>query len=207
MVDYSQYGESKILLEIFESIGTENKYVVEFGASDGFWLSNARMFIELGWDSLLMDGIAEPKNGVKREFITSENINELFSRYSVPKIFDLLSIDIDGNDYWVWKNIEYSPNVVIIEYNSNFNVNEKYVLRYDPKHDFHESGGYYSASIKSLVELSKEKGYFLHKEVSYTNLIFVKDKFKDVLTELDYRTIDLPKLNHGGKNLEKFIKL
>jgi hypothetical protein len=206
MEDYSQYGESKILLEIFEKIGTENNYVVEFGASDGFWLSNARMFINMGWDSLLMDGIEDPKNGVNREFITAENINELFEKYSVPKKFDLLSIDIDGNDYWVWKELKYEPNVVIIEYNSNFDVNENYVLSYNPKHNFYESGGYYSASVMALVELGKKKGYFLHREVSFTNLIFVKDTFKNELLEFDYKQLNLPEPNHGGKNLEKFIK-
>ena len=207
MEDYSQHGESKILLEIFEKIGTENKYVVEFGASDGFWLSNARMFINMGWDSLLMDGIENPKNGVNSEFITAENINTIFEKYSVPKKFDLLSIDIDGNDYWVWKELKYEPNVVIIEYNSNFDVNENYVLSYNPKHDFHESGGYYSASVKSLVELGKSKGYFLHMEVSFVNLIFVKNTFKNKLSEFDYKQLNLPKPIHGGKNLEKFINI
>jgi len=148
MKDYSQYGESKILFEIFEKIGTENKFVVEFGASDGFWLSNARMFIEMGWDSLQMDGITEPKNGVKHEFITKENINTLLEKYSVPKNLDLMSIDIDGNDYWVWKELTYEPNVVIIEYNSNFDINESYTLIYDANHDFKKSGGFYSASVK-----------------------------------------------------------
>jgi hypothetical protein len=207
MNDYSQYGESKILLDIFEKIGTEIKYVVEFGASDGFWLSNARAFIDLGWDFLLMDGKDNPKNKVKQEFITAENINNLFEKYSVPKKFDLLSIDIDGNDYWVWKELKYDPNVVIIEYNSNFNVNENYVLNYNPNHNFYDSGGYYSASVKSLVELAKEKGYFLHMEVSFTNLIFVKNIFKDILSEFDYKSLNLPVHNHGGKNLEKFINL
>lgn len=139
--------------------------------------------------------------GVNREFITAENINSLFEKYSVPKKFDLLSIDIDGNNYWVWKELKYEPNVVIIEYNSNFDVNENYVLSYNPKHDFYESGGYYSASVSALVELGKSKGYFLHKEVSFTNLIFVKDVFKNELLEFDYKQLNLPKPDHGGKNL------
>jgi hypothetical protein len=207
MKDYSQYGESKILFEIFEKIGTENKFVVEFGASDGFWLSNARMFIEMGWDSLQMDGITEPKNGVKHEFITKENINALLEKYSVPKNLDLISIDIDGNDYWVWKELTYNPNVVIIEYNSNFDINESYTLSYDANHDFKKSGGFYSASVKCLVDLGNSKGYFLHKEINHTNLIFIKNKFKNILDEYDYKNIKLPKLQHGGKNLEKFIKI
>lgn len=207
MKDYSQYGESKILHEIFEKIGTINKYVVEFGAWDGYHLSNARFFIDMGWDSLLMDGLKEPKNGVFTEFITMENINNIFEKYSVPEKFDLLSIDIDGNDYWVWKTLSYEPNVVIIEYNSNFNNDESFVLKYNPNHNFSESGGYYSASIKALVDLAKEKGYFLCKEVSFTNLIFIKNEFKELIEEFDYKMVNLPMHQHGGKNLEKFLKI
>lgn len=207
MIDYSQNGESKILLEIFEKIGTINKFVVEFGASDGYWLSNARMLIEKGWDSLQMEGISESKNGVKSEFITKDNINELLKKYNVPYEFDLISIDIDGNDYWIWKELDFEPNIVIIEYNSNFSTDESYALIYNEKHDFNISGGYYSASIKCLCDLATKKGYFLHKEVNYTNLIFAKNKYKNILSELDYKKIILPKYNHGGKNLDKFIEI
>lgn len=207
MKDYSQYGESKLLYDIFEIIGTENKYVVEFGASDGYWLSNARLFIELGWDSLQMDGIKASQNGVKFELITMENVNEIFKKYNVPQKIDLLSIDIDGNDYWVWKELTCESNVVVIEYNSNFNVDESYALKYNPSHDFNKSGGFYSASVKALVKLGHDKGYFLHKETSHTNLIFVNNNFKDKLTELDYTTLKLPVRDHGGKILEKFVEV
>ena len=207
MRDYSQYGESTIINEIFKKIGTINNFVVEFGASDGFWLSNARMFIEMGWGSLQMDGLKTPINDVKSEFITAENINDIFEKYNVPSNFDLLSIDIDGNDYWVWKNLNYNPNVVIIEYNSNFDLTESYVLKYNPKHIFSTENGYYSASLKALVKLGAEKGYFLHKEVAHTNLIFVKKDLKNYIEECDYNNIDLPKHNHSGKNLSKFDEI
>jgi hypothetical protein len=207
MKDYSQYGESKILLDLVKKIGTINEYIVEFGASDGYRLSNARMFIEMGWQALQMDGIVEPKNGVKFEFITKENINDLFKKYDVPNKFDILSIDIDGNDYWVWKELEYNPNIVIIEYNSNFNVNESYTLKYNPEHNFDESGGFYSASVKAFVDLAKNKGYFLHREIAYTNLIFVKNEYKELISEFDYHNLNLPKDHHGGKDLEKFIEV
>lgn len=206
MKDYSQYGESKILYELFEKIKVEKKFAVEFGASDGYWLSNIRMFMDIGWDGLQLEGISEPKNGVKNEFITKENINEIFSKYNVPKVFDLLSIDLDGNDFWIWKELNYEPNVVIIEYNSNFNVDESYSLIYNPTHNFYESGGFYSASAKAFNKLAIEKGYFLYKEVSFTNLIFVKNKFKNIVDEFDYKLIK-PRFDHGGKDLSKFIEI
>ena len=207
MKDYSQYGESTILSDIFDKIGTSNKFCVEFGASDGYWLSNVRMFIENGWDSLQMDYNNKDNNEVKKEFITTENINDLFSKYSVPEEFDLLSIDMDGNDYWIWKELRYYPSVVIIEYNSNFTHGDCVTLEYDPGQTF--DGTYaYSASLKALKKLAEEKGYFLHKEIAFTNLIFVRDKFKGLLEELDETTVNLP-FHHHEQTLrnKKFIKV
>jgi hypothetical protein len=180
MKDYSQHGESNLLNELINKIGTENKFCVEFGASDGYWFSNVRMFLDMGWQGLQMEGsIESPVNGVKKEYITKENINELFKKYNVPHYFDILSIDIDGNDYWVWKEIKNEPNVVIIEYNSNFSKSDSYVLEYDPNQSF--DGSYaYSASFLAMKKLGEEKGYYLYSENSYCNLIFVHEKFKSI---------------------------
>lgn len=207
MKDYSQYGESTIISNIFDKIGTINNFCVEFGASDGYWLSNVRMFIERGWDFIQMDYNNKENNEVKNEFITVENINDLFFKYSVPKKFDLLSIDMDGNDYWIWKEIDYEPSVVIIEYNSNFSHDDCVSLEYDSNHTF--DGTYaYSASLKALKKLGEIKGYFLHKEVAFTNLIFIKNDFKNLLEEMDTSSIDLPFYHHEQtlKN-KKFIKV
>ena len=196
MKDYSQYGESSVLWSIFEKIGTINKFGVEFGSSDGFWLSNLRMFMENGWKGLQMEGLSSPKNDVKSAFITKENINELFDKYNVPDNFDLLSIDIDGNDYWVWKEIKKEASVVIIEYNSNFDKNTCVALEYNPQHTFDGTHAY-SASFKALCKLAESKGYYLYKEMKFTNLIFVQKKFEQILSsEYDNKLI-LPHYQHG----------
>lgn len=208
MKDYSCYGESTIMYNIFEEIGTKTKYAVEFGASDGYWYSNIRMFLdECNWNGLQMEGILNSKNGVKSEFITKENINQLFQKYNVPQELDLLSIDIDGNDYWVWKELNYYPSVVIIEYNSNFNIGESYALKYNPNHNFQKSGGFYSASLTAFEKLGTEKGYFLHKEISYTNLIFVRNEFSNIIEKIQMDSVLLPRQHHGGKDLNKFIEV
>lgn len=196
--DYSQAGESTILWEIFQKIGTRSKFAVEFGASDGYWLSNIRMFLDNGWTGLQMEGISEPKNGVKSEFITKDNINNLFKKYNVPQNVDLLSIDIDGNDYWVWKNLEYSPTVVVVEYNSNFDKNTSVALEYDEKHTF--DGTYaYSASFRAYEKLATQKGYYFYAEARHTNLIFVKNEFRDILGTHSSTTNvnNLPIRDHG----------
>ena len=207
MNDYSQNGEGKILYEILSIIPDKKNFVVEFGAGDGYWFSNTRGLIELGWDSLQMDGISEPKNNVKQEFITKENINDLFKKYNVPHEFDLLSIDIDGNDYWVWESLEYSPSVVIIEYNSNFDLNESYTLRYNPSHNFHTDGNAFGASLIALKKLGESKGYFLHLEVNYMNLIFIKNQYKHLFSEIDLSTVQLPLRVHRGKQIEYFTNI
>jgi hypothetical protein len=176
MNDYSQHGESKILKDIFDKIGTFNNYGIEFGASDGFYLSNFRMFLETGWKGLQLDGLEDEKNEVKKEFITKENINLIFDKYEVPQKFDLLSIDIDGNDYWVWENINRNPNVVIIEYNSNFEHNKSVSLNYKENRIF--DGTYaYGASLAAMEKLAKKKGYYLYTEVAFNNLIFIREEF------------------------------
>lgn len=117
---YSQNGEDGIIKIIFHKIGTINKFCVEFGVGDGREC-NTRFLIEKeGWNYLHMDGnnYNNAYTLIKKEFITTENINSLFRKYNIPKEFDLLSIDIDYNTYWVWKALKgYNPRVVVIEYN------------------------------------------------------------------------------------------
>lgn len=200
--DYSQNGESLVLDELFQKIGTINQYGVEFGASDGYWLSNLRFFLESrNWSGLQMEGVKDPVNGVKSEFITAENINLLLDKYNVPDKFDLLSIDIDGNDYWVWRAIARQPSIVIIEYNSNFNIDEDAILEYHPNNVF--DGSYaYSASALSLCKLAALKDYYLYEEIGFCNLIFVRnDKLSFVPPKVNLESLrqKLPHYQHGRK--------
>jgi hypothetical protein len=209
MKDYSQYGESKLIYDILNKIGTLNRYAVEFGASDGYWLSNIRMFLEDGWDGLQMEG--GPKsgvNGVVNEFITKENINLLFDKYNVPEKFDILSIDIDGNDYWVWREINKTPNIVVIEYNSNFDKNTSVTIEYNAENMFDGSYGY-GASFKAMCSLATEKGYYLYAELGFNNLIFVKKEFEKILPPIyNDEYLILPVHQHGQDlRNKKFIQV
>jgi hypothetical protein len=98
---------------------------------------------------------------IKKEKVTAENIEKLFQKYNVPKNFDLLSIDIDFNDYWVWKAItNYHPNVVVIEYNSSLPPTESRVVQYDPEAVW-DGTNYFGASLLALQNLGHTKGYTL----------------------------------------------
>lgn len=159
---YSQNGEDGILEAVFAAIGTTNRYFVEFGCGDATECNTA-FLIEQGWQGLLMDpeGISRnPKAVIQKEFITAENINQLLRTYEVPQEFDLLSIDIDGNDYWVWQAISHRPRVVVIEYNASVPPGERKAIAYEPSFRWNGSD-YCGASLLALKELGEQKGYTL----------------------------------------------
>jgi hypothetical protein len=173
---YSQCGEDGVIARIFEVIGTTNRTFVEFGAWDGqHWSNTANLRLHHGWSGLLMEG-SDRADGelVRRERVTAENVNRLFARYAVPERFDLLVIDIDGNDYWVWKAIRgFTPRVVVVEYNIHFATHLARTMPYDPDHEWDETL-YHGASLAALRKLGHEKGYALvHAEGWAPNAFFV----------------------------------
>jgi hypothetical protein len=159
---YSQNGEDGVIERILEIVGVTNRRYVEFGAGSGEEC-NTRWLREQGWTGLLMDyAHQDPALALYQEFITAENINELLEKYEVPASFDLLSIDIDGNDYWVWKAISprYRPRVVVIEYNAGLPADVPVTMPYDP--EFRWRGQPHTGqSLLAVKKLSLEKGYSL----------------------------------------------
>ena len=117
---------------------------------------------------------------IKREKVTAENIEKLFQKYNIPKKFDLLSIDIDFNDYWVWKAItNYHPNVVVIEFNSSLPPTESSVVQYDPEAIW-DGTNYFGASLLALQNLGHTKGYtLLGCDSNGVNAFFCKNDLID----------------------------
>ena len=180
MQKYSQGGEDGVLLRIFEKIGIRHRYFVEFGAWDGLVLSNtANLRLNHGWSGLLLEG-SDRADGelVRRAHVDAENVEALFRENGVPRDFDLLSIDIDGNDYWVWKAIEsFSPRVVIVEYNIFFMPEMAKTMAYDAQHlwDCDYFRMYHGASLAAFTKLGIEKGYRLAYTDPYCpNALFVR---------------------------------
>lgn len=174
---YSENGEDGIIEYIFSVAGITNKFFVEFGVYNGKECNTRYLREKKGWNGLMMDAKDKNPTFIKKEFVTAENVNDLFEKYGVPKDFDLLSIDVDGNDYYLWKAImNYNPRVVIIEYNSKYPPNESRVIEYDP--NFRCDGtDYFGASLFALVKLAKSKGYTLVGcDNRGINAFFIKDK-------------------------------
>jgi hypothetical protein len=188
---YSQNGEDGIIEYIFGRIGTTNKYFVELGTEDGKEC-NSRYLREKGWTGVGLDGNYESET-VKKEWITRDNVEKLLRKYRVPKEFDLLSIDLDSNDYWIWKAItHFHPRVVVIEYNACIPADKSLTIAYDP--DFKSDGSsYFGASLKALDKLAREKGYVLVGcESRGVNAFFVREEavvgiFKRETAEKLYR--------------------
>jgi len=171
---FSQNGEDGILRELFLRLGFASPFTVEIGAGDGIECNTAYWLRQYGWHGLLIEAghdeftrlernyRAYPGVVVGNDFLTSENIAEVFRRYHVPREFDVLSIDVDGNDYWLWAALqEYRPRVVVIEINM-IEPPRLWVMAYNPKHVYSATNrNYHGASLESLAKLGKRLGYAL----------------------------------------------
>ena len=214
---YSQNGEDGIIEFIFSLIGETNKIFVEFGVEDGTQC-NSRYLIEKGWTGLMMDSQASINPLIKKEFVTAENIDNLLTTYNIPKKFDLISIDVDYNDYWIWKGIKnFSPRVVVIEYNSTIPSNESKVVEYQ-KEAIWDGTNYFGASLAALTKLGNSKGYTLVGCDNHgVNAFFIKDEIvkdrinKKTIKEL-YRPPKFGKIINGkcvghGKSTKEMIEV
>lgn len=186
-------GEDGVLQAIFARIGTANKWCCEFGALDGEAGSNTYdLNHNHGWHGILIEGDearyqrlvkASPNIGdvvpIKAFVGTAgpNSLDNLLARCSAPIDIDLVSIDIDNDDYFVWDALKsYRPRVVVIEVNSQWPVHVDKI----PTPGYHRFTYHTGASIKSMVELAKNKGYEL--AIHTANAIFVR---RDVAPLLD----------------------
>ncbi len=197
---FSQFEEDGLLLFIFSVIGMENKTFVEFGSDDGVNSNSANLIFNFGWHGLFIDG--NPKSIARgRKFyskyphpwmyppkfvcamIKRENINQIIQDAGISGEIGLLSIDLDGNDYWVWEAITIvQPLVVIIETHNEFGF-EDIVVPYDP--DYFYPGKhpvYHGASPISMTKLANQKGYRLVGANDLgSNFIFIQNGIADEL--------------------------
>lgn len=187
---YSQNDEDGIIHEIFHRIGIETKRFIEFGVDKGIE-SNCHSLLLQGWNGLWIEGrkeaycqimrrfapaIREKKLSVLNEYVKVDNIESIISNYLHGQRLDLLSIDVDGNDWYIWNAItKVSPRVVVIEYNGKFPPEINWKMAYNDDHiwDGSDRAG---ASLKSLEELGKKKGYRLvGTNICGINAFFVRN--------------------------------
>jgi hypothetical protein len=195
---FSQFEEDGKLLFIFSIIGMENKIFIEIGSDDGVNSNSANLYFNFGWHGLFIDSSQKNINRGKNFFskyphpwyfkptfvcakATRSNINELIENAGFKGEVGLLSIDIDGNDYWIWDAIHIiEPKVVIIETNNEFGLNN-IVVPYNANYTFPgKHPVYHGASPVAMQKLFNKKGYRLvgANELGF-NFIFVKNGLAD----------------------------
>jgi len=199
---FSQFGEDGIIAYVLSQISSVDESFIEFGVGN-YQESNTRFILESkNWRGLVIEATGPDVEDIRssdllwkheltavHSFVTRENIDPLIRKSGFGGPLGLLSIDIDGNDYWVWESIsEVDPTVVVVEYNALWGAERAVTIPYDASFDrmaAHHSGLYFGASLRALWLLAQQKGYELIGSNSHgTNAFFVRrDSIADLRTQ------------------------
>lgn len=194
---YSQWGEDGIISWLIDLIKGIPKTFIEFGV-ETYHESNTRYLLQSrNWSGLVIDGSEQNIKKIKtqdiswrhslhavEQFITVDNINNIIKKSGYSGEIGLLSIDIDGNDYWIWKKIDsVRPVIVVIEYNGVFGDLHQITINYNKyfrRNNGHFSNLYYGASLPALIALGIEKGYtFIGTVSSGCNAFFIRNDYRE----------------------------
>lgn len=193
---YSQWGEDGLIQHLVSEVPVARRVFVEFGVEDYQEANTRFLLVNDGWSGLVMDASEENVRRIRQDalfwqynlkarhaFVTRENIDGVLAEEGLAGDIGLLSIDIDGNDYWVWEAITgVSPAIVVIEYNARFGPERAVTVPYDAnfmREKAHYSMIYYGASLRALWLLGRHKGYALAGcNAAGNNAFFVR---KDLL--------------------------
>ena len=190
---YSQWGEDGIIDWLINKFPEISKSFLEIG-TENYKESNTRFLLSNNnWNGFLIEADKAAVKDIKsqrifwkhnlrveNEFITKDNINEIVKKINVPKKLGLLSLDIDGVDYWILNNLSFlEPSIVVCEYNSLFGQKKSVTVPYKKnfiRSEEHYSNLYYGASIKAFIDMMKKKNYFLIGTNSAGNNAFFIEK-------------------------------
>ncbi len=218
---YSQWGEDGILQHLLRHVPVARPVFVEFGVETYVEANTRFLLTNHGWSGLVIDGSEANVAFIRRDpiywrhnlkavcsFITRDNINELIAGAGLSGDIGLLSVDIDGNDYWVWEAITgITPALVVTEYNALFGAERAVTVPYDPSFQRtakHHSNLYYGASLAALVGLGRRKGYaFVGTNTAGNNAFFVRrDLLPPTLPELTVAEGFTPRTFREGRDAE-----
>jgi len=194
---FSQWGEDGIIDWLVQKIPNLNKTFLEIGTQD-YKESNSRfLLISKNWKGFVIERSSADVKSIKSQsiywkfnlsafkfFVKKKNINEIIKKIKIEKKIGLLSLDIDGNDYWILKEIKnFQPDIIICEYNAVFGNAHEITVPYNENFErtkFHYSNLAYGASLPAFITLLKKKNYiFIGTNSNGVNAFFVKkDKFR-----------------------------
>ncbi|MFH1832137.1 MAG: hypothetical protein ABH827_05055 [bacterium] len=225
--NFSQNDEDGILLYLFALIGTTNKKCVDIAFANPHGSNVTNLICNFNWTGLLVcgseheitpaksffsshpDTFIYPPN-ITNAWITAENVNNILEKNGYSGEIDLLSLDIDGVDYWVWKNIEtVQPRIVVVEYMNIWTSEHAVTVPYSPEFNrFNIHEDFCGASLAAFVKLAKSKGYRLVACNKYGfNAFFVKEELaKDILPEITIEEcLSSPQALDGQKNRQPHV--
>lgn len=180
--DTSQFGEDGLIEAVFDRIGTKSEWCFEVGAADGLFFSNTKRLRDAGWRAVLIESDnqqhgklldhASARVQVVHATISERNkLDDILAGCAAPLLLDLGVIDIDGQDYWAWSDLQmFRPRVVLIEF-AYFN---------DPLHVPARNSGitHDQAGLQAIINLGAEKGYTAVAK-TYCNVLFVDSQVFD----------------------------
>lgn len=199
---FSQFGDDGIIQYLISHVKPRADTFIEFGVENYEEANTRFLLMNDNWKGLIIDGSSAFIDAIKASsfywryslkaiasFVTVENINQLLVSSGIIGPIGLLSIDIDGNDFWVWKAITVvDADIVVIEYNSLFGAERSISVPYRPdfvREQAHYSYLYFGASLRALYNLALEKGYaFVGCNQAGNNAYFVKQEKLNGIPEL-----------------------
>jgi hypothetical protein len=215
---YSQGNQDGFIEWIFKNIGTTNKFCVEFGFNSkeiigGSGANTARLVLEENWTPLYLDGNYENLDiNLHKEYLTPNNIGQIFKKYSVPEEADYISIDVDSIDLWLLKSIldnKYRPRLISVEYNINFPITISVTVEKNTK--WMATDAVYGASLLALNNVAIEHNYFLVCVEPYLDLFFIRGDLieKEQIPILEEFTKYTNKRHHKiptAERINKFVE-
>ena len=192
----SQNGEDGLLLALLAEAGAVHRTFAEIaagtnGGNSGF------LARELGWSGLMVDGSAENVEELRLRFndrrvrivhalVTRENVDELLRSSGLDGEIDVLSLDIDGNDLWVWEAIEaVDPRIAVVEYNAHFGPSRSVAVPYSADYAYEPGSTYFGASLAALARAGGRQGYRLVAvEPRGSNAFFLRDGVAPAIPEV-----------------------
>lgn len=215
---FSQWGDDGIINWLIQNIPIKNKVFLEIGTED-YIESNTRFLLKYrNWNGYIIEGNKDHVKNIKKQtvhwkydlnvcqkFITKENINNTIKSLNLKSEIGLLSLDIDGIDYWILKKLpEKFSKIAVIEYNANFGSELEISVPNIPnfnRTDYHHSNLCFGASLKAIINLMKSKGYtFIGTNKSCVNAFFILDE------EVKNLGVKLPKIEDLKKYTDSNIR-
>jgi hypothetical protein len=196
---FSQNGEDGVIAELLARVGVSSRWFVEFGIGPGVEGNCVLLADVFGWSGLFLESDDDDFRALEQKYATNErvrtiraavtpdNVNDLLGSNGAPHDIDVLSIDIDGHDYWVWRAIRsFTPRVVVIEYNSSLDPDSQLVKPLEASEPW-DGTTYYGASLGALCAVANDQGYtFVYTDLCGVNAFFVRDDLVSAVGVTDH---------------------